>query len=92
MYKRQAKIRSATIYPAVVTVLAILVLLLMIFFVLPRFAEMLDPMGVEMPLITRVIMALADLFIRFWYLALGLLALLALSLIHIYRIIPLYLY
>ncbi|MGB3914636.1 MAG: type II secretion system F family protein [Dethiobacteria bacterium] len=73
----EAKIRSATIYPAVVTVLAILVLLLMIFFVLPRFAEMLDPMGVEMPLITRVIMALADLFIRFWYLALGLLALLA---------------
>ena len=51
--------------------------LLMIFFVLPRFAEMLDPMGVEMPLITRVIMALADLLIRFWYLALGLLALLA---------------
>ena len=73
----EAKIRSATIYPAVVTVLAVLVLLLMIFFVLPRFAEMLDPMGVEMPLITRVIMALADLFIRFWYLALGLLALLA---------------
>lgn len=73
----EAKIRSATIYPAVVTVLAILVLLLMIFFVLPRFAEMLDPMGVEMPLITRVIMALADLLIRFWYLALGLLALLA---------------
>ena len=73
----EAKIRSATIYPAVVTVLAVLVLLLMIFFVLPRFAEMLDPMGVEMPLITRVIMALADLLIRFWYLALGLLALLA---------------
>ncbi len=72
----EAKIRSATTYPLVITVFAIMVLCLMMFFVLPRFATMFEPMGVEMPWITRAVLGLANLITRFWYIALGLLALL----------------
>lgn len=72
----EAKIRSATTYPLVISVFAIGVLFMMMFFVLPRFATMFEPMGIEMPALTRALLGFANLLTRFWYLGLALLILL----------------
>lgn len=72
----ETKVRSATTYPLVISVFAVAVLFMMMFFVLPRFATMFEPMGIEMPAITRVLLGAADLLTRFWYIALAALALL----------------
>ncbi len=72
----EAKIRSATTYPLVISVFAVGVLFMMMFFVLPRFATMFEPMGIEMPALTRVLLGFADLITRFWYIAIVLLILL----------------
>ncbi len=64
-------IRSATFYPAVVLVFAVIVLLGMLFFVVPVFVGMFPP-GVSLPLPTRMIMMLSDSLRTAWYLYLGL--------------------
>ena len=64
-------IRSATFYPAVVLVFAVIVLLGMLFFVVPVFVGLFPP-GVSLPLPTRMIMMLSDSLRTAWYLYLGL--------------------
>ncbi len=52
----EQKIRSATAYPLFITAVAALVVLVMIVFVLPQFAGIFNAMGMEMPLLSRVLM------------------------------------
>ena len=63
----EEKIRSATMYPIIVSALAVVVMALMVFFVLPSFGGIFDEMGFEMPLLTRALLALSDLVIGYWY-------------------------
>jgi type IV pilus assembly protein PilC len=70
-HEMEQKIRSATLYPALITAFAVLVLVAMIFFVLPTFANIFSNLGVEMPWITRALMTFAGTVRRFWYLILG---------------------
>lgn len=71
-YERQSdteeKIRSAMVYPVVVSIVALLVLGVMVFFILPTFGSMFQSMGVELPGITLVVMALGQGLIDYWYL------------------------
>ena len=52
----QAKIRTATTYPAILLVLMILVIVLLVTKVLPTFEDLLISMGGELPLITKVML------------------------------------
>ncbi|MCK4849770.1 MAG: type II secretion system F family protein [Phycisphaerae bacterium] len=60
------KIQSALIYPAVMFVLALLTAVLMITFLLPRFATIYRGHEDVLPLPTRVAFALSDLFLANW--------------------------
>ncbi|MTI81189.1 MAG: type II secretion system F family protein [Firmicutes bacterium] len=59
-------IRSATFYPAIVLLFAFLVVLLMMLFVIPIFSNFFPP-GVEMPIITSVIMGISESLRTYWY-------------------------
>lgn len=62
-----AKLKSATIYPRILAVVAILVVTLLLVFVMPNFAKMFDDMGAELPLITQIFTNLGSFIADIWY-------------------------
>ncbi len=64
----EEKIRSATVYPLFITVVAIIVVLVMIIFVLPQFANIFNSMGMEMPLFSRILLAAGQTAAGYWHL------------------------
>lgn len=81
----EEKVRSATTYPIVVSCLAVAVMGLMVFFVLPRFAAIFDDMGFEMPFLTRALLALSGFVTGYWYIFIPVLILLAFVLLRFMR-------
>lgn len=66
-----SKIRGAMIYPIVVVVVMVAVVGFMVVQVLPQVKNVYDGMqGAELPLITRVLLAISDFVIAFWWLVL----------------------
>lgn len=62
-----AKIKSATIYPKILGVVAILVITILLVFVMPNFAKMFDDMGAELPFITQIFTDLGSFIGDVWY-------------------------
>lgn len=60
------KIRSAAIYPLVILTVAFLVVIFLLFIVLPVFIDMFDGMEVQLPLITRMLIALGINAVKYW--------------------------
>jgi type IV pilus assembly protein PilC len=58
-HKMNEKIKSALTYPAVVSVMAVLSVVFILTFVLPTFVQMFDNMKMELPLLTRVLLAIS---------------------------------
>lgn len=56
----QARVRSALTYPAVVFVLALVVLALMLVFVVPVFEDVFHTFGAELPLSTRLVVGMSQ--------------------------------
>ena len=65
------KVVSALIYPTILLTLSIGLVLVLLFFVLPRFKPLLTDFGVELPLPTRILLAVADFAATRWPLLLG---------------------
>lgn len=59
------KIRSALLYPIIVLVLAVVVVAVLTTFVLPAFTKLYGSLGVELPLITRMLMAGVDFLLSY---------------------------
>ncbi|MBC6445678.1 type II secretion system F family protein [Actinokineospora xionganensis] len=74
------KIKSALIYPAMIAGMSLVTVIVLASFVLPRFKVFFDSLDAELPLPTRMLLAVTD-FLTEWWWALGLgTALLAVSL------------
>jgi type IV pilus assembly protein PilC len=73
MEKQQAirgKVKSAMTYPAVVLVIALAVTFFLLTGIVPQFAQILDQLGGDLPVITQVLVAISD-FLRFqWWILL----------------------
>lgn len=66
-----AKIRGAMIYPAVVLGVMVMVVGFMIVKVLPQVKLLYEGMpGAELPLVTRILLAISDFTIKYWWLLL----------------------
>ncbi len=61
-------VKSALIYPLLLTVFGGGAVLLIILFVVPKFSVIFADMGGVMPLPTRILLAVSDGFVRFWWL------------------------
>jgi len=72
-----AKVRDALIYPAIVACVAVVVIAGMLTFVIPRFVALLDNVGAELPLPTRILVFTSNLFVTRWYVILAAVALIA---------------
>ena len=70
----RSQVQSALIYPALMTVMAILGLVLLLAYVIPRFAEVVADVGGELPVAARALMAVSGAVTRWWWLWLALVA------------------
>jgi len=67
------KVRSSLMYPAVVVTMAILITGLLLFRVVPTFKGIFELLGGELPLPTRMLIGISDIFRRFFFVLLGIL-------------------
>jgi type IV pilus assembly protein PilC len=67
------KVRSALVYPVIVSCVAVLVVIFLMVFVVPKFESVYADLGAELPVLTRVLIAVSRFFQSFWW-ALALLA------------------
>jgi len=70
-YHLTAKTKGALIYPAFIVLVVILVLLLMVFFVIPNLTDVLEAGNQPLPLMTKLIIVLAE-FLKNWVWLVGL--------------------
>jgi MSHA biogenesis protein MshG len=64
------KIKSALHYPILVLAAAMIALIVITTFVIPSFAELFRSFGAALPLPTRILMAVSDFILAYWYLLL----------------------
>jgi type IV pilus assembly protein PilC len=64
----KAQVRSAMIYPASVITIAIIVVYVILWKVIPVFASLFISLGAELPLPTRIVVSLSTFVGRFWWL------------------------
>jgi len=82
--KTEKQVRGALTYPFIVVIVAVIVVIILATFVLPAFTSMYDEFGVELPLITRILMAISDWFSQYGvFLILGILAAVAVVILYI---------
>jgi type II secretory pathway component PulF len=62
----EQRIRAATFYPTLIVTELVLAFLVLIKFVLPRFASLFRKFDTQLPLPTRVLIGLSDFFERWW--------------------------
>ena len=72
--KLKGLVKKASIYPIVVCVVALAVVALLLTFVIPTFEDMLTDLGVELPLMTQLVIAASQFMQQFWWLLLLVLA------------------
>ena len=66
----RAKVRSASFYPLLLTAAAIMVVIFLMLFVVPRFSQIYADANVQLPLMTRLLIGLSNLVGHYWYLLL----------------------
>ena len=72
----QAKVTSALIYPALVVVGGIALGAFFMFFIMPKFTEIFNGFNIDLPLPTKMLIAISQFLIGYWWL-LGLLIIVA---------------
>lgn len=72
--KLQGKIKGALTYPIIVLIVAVIVIIVMVVAVIPTFSDMFADMGMELPMATKLLLWLSDLFRFRWWLVLIIIA------------------
>lgn len=81
----RGKIKTALTYPTVVLVIALAVTWFLLTGIVPQFAQILDQLGGDLPVITKALIAVSD-FLRYqWYVMIGLIVAIVVGLGLFYR-------
>lgn len=80
------KVKKATRYPIALIVIMTGVISLMMLFVVPQMTEFLEAQGFELPLYSRILIAVSKAFVGYWYLILGLPIVSVIGLMTLYRV------
>ncbi len=68
--KNSEKVRAALTYPIFVVCVAVVVLIIIMVKVIPTLAQVFEGLGGELPLMTRMMIAMANFFAKWWMLVL----------------------
>jgi len=64
----QSKAKSSLLYPTIIFLVGLLTVFVLLSFVLPRLTLMFEDFDAELPLATRIVVAVSQIFARFWWL------------------------
>jgi type IV pilus assembly protein PilC len=67
----RSELTSALVYPAVVAVLAVVVVIILATFVLPKFKTFFESLNAKLPLPTRMLLSTSNFVSHFWWALLG---------------------
>jgi len=67
----KGKVKGALVYPGVISIVAGGVTLFLLIFVIPTFQGIFSSFGAELPLPTRILIAISELLRKFWYLVIA---------------------
>ncbi|MFN3628579.1 MAG: type II secretion system F family protein [Casimicrobiaceae bacterium] len=67
----KGKIKSAMFYPATVIIVAVIVVAIIMWFVIPSFKQVFSGFGANLPWLTELVVAISDWFVEFWFVVLG---------------------
>lgn len=76
----RAKIKGAMIYPTVVLSMMVIVIIIMMIFVIPKLVALYEQSTIELPLPTKILITLSNLFIGFWWVGILIIGVLAVAL------------
>jgi type IV pilus assembly protein PilC len=65
-FELMSKTKNALVYPAFVVLTFIVVMILMLTTVIPKLSAILIETGQQLPIYTRVVIAVSDFFVRYW--------------------------
>jgi type IV pilus assembly protein PilC len=71
----KSKVKSALVYPIVVLGMSIVTVFILAIYVLPKFTKFFNNLGAELPLPTRMLLAMSDATQKLWFVWVGLTAL-----------------
>lgn len=75
-YELKQKVKKALTYPAFVVATFITIMIVMFTFVIPKMAAMFADQGVDMPLVTKIVLGISDIFVKYWLITFPVLVLL----------------
>jgi type IV pilus assembly protein PilC len=67
----KSKIKSALMYPIAVISVAVIVVTVIMIFVIPSFKQVFTSFGGELPAPTRIVIAMSEFFVQWWWLVFG---------------------
>ncbi len=66
----QAKVKSAMIYPTIIMITIVGVVAMVMVFMIPSIKEIFTEFGSEIPMVTRVLIAMSDFTVNYWWIVL----------------------
>jgi type IV pilus assembly protein PilC len=79
------KVKGAMVYPAVIMSVAAIAVAVLLIFVIPTFQKMFASVGMELPLPTRIVIGMSNGLINYWWVMLGVIALLIYAIRNYYK-------
>lgn len=72
--RTKSAVTKAMIYPCILLVVMVIVLIVMMTTIIPSFMETFDQLDVELPALTRGVMAVSNWFVKWWMVLVGVIA------------------
>jgi type IV pilus assembly protein PilC len=79
------KVKGAMVYPAVIMSVAAIAVAVLLVFVIPTFQKMFASVGMELPLPTRIVIGMSNALINYWWVMLGVIALIIYGIRNYYK-------
>lgn len=84
----KGKIKAALFYPTAVIAVAIIVVSVIMIWVVPAFKDVFASFGAELPMPTKIVIAMSDTFVAYWYVIVGIVAGIATFIIYTFKRSP----
>lgn len=81
----KGKIQSALMYPTIVLVIAFIITAGIMVFVIPTFKQLYEGSGAELPALTNMVIYISDVFVKWWFLILGVLVAIVVGFIQAFK-------
>ncbi len=84
-HKMKTDIRSALQYPTIVLSFLVVAFFVLLTYVIPKFSVIFSRAGLELPLLTRICIAMYDFLVSYWVFILAVVIIMAISLVYYLR-------